>query len=178
MAWGEPVAIAQHDEGYLAEAGAIYSPDKKQIALIMRENTRKFNSFVSVSEDEGQTWIKPYETSNELTGDRHNICYAPDGRLVITFRDTLESSPTHGDWVAWVGTYDDLIKGRPGQYRIRLKKNYYKDDCGYAGLEVLEDGTFVSVTYGHWKLNESPYIICVRFHLNDLDAILHLQKSF
>jgi len=39
--------------------------------------------------------------------------YAPDGRLFITFRDmALESGATKGDWVAWVGTYDDIVNGR------------------------------------------------------------------
>ena len=32
-----------------------------------------------------------------------------------TFRDTTLQSPTRGDWVAWVGTYDDIVGGREGQ---------------------------------------------------------------
>lgn len=32
-------------------------------------------------------------------------------------------SPTRGDWVGWVGTYDDLVAGREGQYRVRLMDN-------------------------------------------------------
>ena len=43
-----------------------------------------------------------------------------DGRLLITFRDTHPASPTNGDRVAWVGTLDDLVNGREGQFTCRL----------------------------------------------------------
>lgn len=172
LTWNKPVPIVWHEGAYLAEGGLIYSPDKSQMAVIMRENHRKFNSFVSYSNDEGVTWSQPTEVANELTGDRHKICYAPDGRLVAIFRDTHALSPTHGDWVVWVGTYQDMIAGKSGQYRIRLKKNYFKDDCGYSGLELLPDDTFVATTYGHWIENEAPYIISVRFKLSDLEKEL------
>jgi len=167
--WSNPVPIVSHEDAYLGEAAVTYSPDKKQLALIFRENTRQYNSFVSYSNDEGQTWSKPIEVSEELTGDRHNICYSSDGRVVITFRDTSRNSPTQGDWVVWVGEYNDIITGGKGEYRIRLMKNYYKDDCGYSGLELLKDGTFVATSYGHWVENEKPYIVSTRFKLEDLE---------
>ena len=53
-------------------------------------------------------------------------------------------SPTHGDWVAWVGTFDDIVEGREGQYRVRLMDNTKGADCAYPGVEVLPDGTFVA----------------------------------
>jgi hypothetical protein len=46
--------------------------------------------------------------------------YTPDGRLVIAFRDQAPDSPTRGHFVAWVGTYQDIRDGRPGQCRIKL----------------------------------------------------------
>jgi hypothetical protein len=108
-----------------------------------------------------------------LTGDRHQARYAPDGRLFITFRDTTLESPTKGDWVGWVGTWDDLVKRKEGQYRVRLMRNYKGADCCYPGLEVLRDGTFVATTYGHWVPGEQPYISSVRFRLAELDARKH-----
>ena len=80
---------------------------------------------------------------------RHVSRYAPDGRLVIVFRDTTHESPTRGDFVAWVGTYEDIVDGREGQSRVRLLDNKKAAYCGYAGLEVLPDGTFVATSYGH-----------------------------
>ena len=77
----------------------------------------------------------------------------PDGRLVIVFRDTALASSTKFNFVAWVGTYDDLVNGREGEYRVLLLRhqgNFPPEeygDCGYAGLEVLPDGTFVATTY-------------------------------
>ena len=96
--------------------------------------------------------------------------YAPDGRLFISFRDTTLESKTQGDWVAWVGTYDDLVQNREGQYRVRLMDNHHKWDCAYPGVEVLADGTFVTTTYGHWSPGETPYIVSVRLKLSELDA--------
>jgi hypothetical protein len=98
--------------------------------------------------------------------------YAPDGRLWISFRDTTLDSPTRGDWVAWVGTYDDLQKGREGQFRLRLMDNHVGHDCAYPAVEVLPDGTIVATTYGHWTEGESPYIVSVRLKLNEMDARL------
>jgi hypothetical protein len=106
-----------------------------------------------------------------LTGDRHVARYAPDGRLVVTFRDMAAASPTRGDWVLWVGTYDDLLTGGRGQYRVRLMDNAHDWDCGYAGLEVLPDGVFVATSYGHWQADQEPYIVSVRFRLPELDRL-------
>ena len=106
-----------------------------------------------------------------LTGDRHCGKYAPDGRLFISFRDTTLESPTKGDWVGWVGRYEDIVASREGQYRVRLMDNTDKWDCAYPGVEVLPDGTFVTTTYGHWTTNQEPYIVSVRLKLDELDRI-------
>jgi len=113
LTWSGPLPIASFTKGpHICEPGLIRSPDGGQIAVLLRENSRKFNSYVIFSDDEGRTWTKPRELPAALTGDRHTGKYAPDGRLFITFRDTTRSSPTKGDWVGWVGTYDDIVKGR------------------------------------------------------------------
>ena len=169
LTWAQPVAIAAHPKAHLCEPGLVRSPDRRQIAVLLRENSRQFNSFVIFSDDEGQTWSEPRELPAALTGDRHVGKYAPDGRLFVTFRDTTHVSPTHGDWVAWVGTYDDIVKGHEGQYRVRLMDNTKAADCAYPGLELLPDGTFVTTTYGHWTAGEPPYIVSVRLRLSQLD---------
>ncbi len=171
LTWSEPVAIITHAHAHLCEPGIIRSPDGRQMAMLMRENSRQFNSFVSFSGDEGQTWTEPRELPGALTGDRHVGKYAPDGRLFISFRDTTHISPTKGDWVGWVGSYEDIILGREGQYRVRLMDNTRNADCAYPGLELLPDGTFVATTYGHWIKDEQPFIISVRFKLEELDRL-------
>jgi len=170
LTWSRPRVIAEHPTAYICEPGAIRSPDGKQLALLMRENSRKYNSFVVFSNDEGQSWTKPIELPGSLTGDRHTGRYAPDGRLFISFRDTTHESPTKGDWVGWVGTYEDIVNGREGQYRVRLMDNHKQADCAYPGLEVLPDGTFIATTYGHWVESEAPFIVSVRFKLKEIDA--------
>lgn len=94
----------------------------------------------------------------------------PDGRLFVTFRDMGRDSTTAGDWVAWVGTCDDLVAGKPGQYRVRLMDNHHQWDCCYPGLEVLPDGTVVTTTYGYWTAGELPFIVSVRLTVSELDA--------
>jgi hypothetical protein len=170
LTWGSPTPVLAHPEAHLCEPGIIRSPDGKQLAMLLRENSRQFNSFVSFSDDEGQIWSEPREVPGALTGDRHVGRYAPDGRLFITFRDTTRLSPTKGDWVGWVGTYEDIVKGQAGQYRVRLMDNKKDADCAYPGLELLPDGTFVTTTYGHWRAGEPPFIISVRFKMVELEA--------
>ncbi|MCP3917638.1 MAG: exo-alpha-sialidase [bacterium] len=109
--WGEPVVIARHRTAHLCEPGLIRSPDGARIAVLLRENSRKLNSFVIFSDDEGATWSEPRQVPGALTGDRHTGVYAPDGRLLVSFRDRTLESPTAGDWVAWVGTFDDIAQG-------------------------------------------------------------------
>jgi hypothetical protein len=43
-------------------------------------------------------------------------------------------------------------------------------DCAYPGVEVLPDGTYVTTTYGHWVEGEQPFVVSVRFKLEELDA--------
>jgi hypothetical protein len=138
--------------------------------MLLRENSRTRNSFVTFSDDEGESWSEPRELPAALTGDRHTAKYAPDGRLFITFRDMAHESETKGDWVGWVGTYDDIVAGREGQYRVRLMDNKNSWDSTYPGLELLPDGTFVTTTYGHWTEGEEPYIVSIRFTIEELDA--------
>ncbi len=170
LTWSLPEAICRTADVQLCEPGVIRSPDGKQLTALLRENSRRRNSHVIFSDDEGRTWSAPHELPAALTGDRHTGRYAPDGRLFITFRDTTLESPTKGDWVGWVGTYEDIVQGRQGQYRVRLMKNHKGADCAYPGLELLPDGTFVTTTYGHWTKGESPYIVSVRFTLEEIDA--------
>jgi len=150
------------------------------------------NSQIIFSRDEGKTWTDPRPLPNILTGDRHTAAYTPDGRLIISFRDVSSKhnelrkmaeekgitdlddlarkvdtgSPTEGDWV---GRYEDLVKGTEGQYRIRIKDNKHTWDCCYPGVEVLPDGTVVTTTYGHWEKGQQPYILNVRFTLDEID---------
>lgn len=173
LTWEPERMIAEYKDGYPCEPAVIKSPDGKQLAAIMRENTRKYNSLLIVSDDDGETWSKPVELPASLTGDRHMPRYShttqKNGRLVITFRDTALGSPTRGDFVAWVGTYDDIVNLREGQYRVRLLDSPQKFDLGYPGLELLPDGTFVATTYAVLKEGEKNSVVSVRFKLDELD---------
>lgn len=169
LTWGEPKAIWNGKDVHLCEPGIVASPDGMRHAMLLRENRRVKQSHVMFSDDEGRTWGVPREVDPALTGDRHVARHLPDGRLVISFRDTSAESPTKGDWVAWIGTWNDLEKGGPGQFRVRLKDNLDRWDCAYPGLTVLPDGTIVAVTYGHWTEGQPPWILEVRFTVADVE---------
>ena len=197
LTWSHPEVITKSREIHICEPGVIRSLNGNQLAVLLRENSRRDNSQIIFSNNEGKTWTNPRPLPNELTGDRHVAKYAPDGRLLILFRDrsprshfgplveaarkgkqenysiiaekTGLGSPTEGDWVGWVGTYEELLKGGKGQYRIRIKDNTRGWDTTYPGLELLPDGNFVTTTYGHWDEGEQSYILSVKFNLEELD---------
>ena len=176
LTWSEPQTVFKSSDVHLCEPGFVRSPDGRQIAVLLRENSRQRNSHVIFSEDEGQSWTQPREVAGALTGDRHTARYGPDGRLFISFRDTTLESTTKGDWVAWVGRYEDIVANREGQYRVRLMDNHNKWDCAYPGVEVLPDGTLVTTTYGHWEQGQPPYIVSVRLKLSELDEKAAAKK--
>lgn len=176
LTWSFPKSVYRSSEIHLCEPGCIRSPDGKTLAVLLRENARRKNSHVIFSKDEGKTWSKPRELPLALTGDRHTGKYSQDGRLFISFRcrspkQQIEGRPFEGDWVGWVGTWEDLVEGRNGQYSVRLKDNTKGYDTTYPGVEVLPDDTFVVTTYGHWSAGQEPYILSVRFKLSELDAL-------
>ena len=176
LTWKNPEEVFKSGEVHLCEPGFIRSPDGKRIAVLLRENSRRKNSHIIFSEDDGKTWSSPRELPISLTGDRHIGKYAPDGRLFISFRcrspKKLAGTRTYeGDWVGWIGTWDDLVQGKHGQYSIRLKDNKKSYDCAYPGLELLPNGTFVVTTYGHWSAGQAPYILSVRLRLDELDRM-------
>ena len=148
-----------------------------ELCLICRSNSKKINSLISFSSDEGKTWSAPVEAPAALNGERHKADYTPDGRLFITFRSIERGRKayrhskiyTKSGWIsegliAWVGTYDDLKNGSEGQYRIKVahiytdkqkKPEYYAEaDTGYNGNVVLADGTVVTCSYGKFSPDE------------------------
>lgn len=152
------------------EPALIRSPDGRQLLSLMRENAKRLNSLVMLSNDEGETWSKPREVASALSGDRHMPIRLPDGRLVIVFRDTAAESPSADHFVAWVGTYHDVIEGREGQYRVKLLHSHKGRDCGYPGLELLSDGTIVATTYVKYLPGpEQNSVVSVRFRIDEMD---------
>ncbi|SIN71690.1 sialidase family protein [Chitinophaga niabensis] len=153
------------------EPEIIRSPSGKQLLCLIRENDYHISLYM-LSNDEGRTWstIKPLPEG--LWGDRHKARYSPDGRLVVVFRDTGKKSATKDHYMAWVGTYEDIIQGKPGQYRIKLLHSYKTWDCGYSGLELLPDQTFVATTYIKYRPGENKNsIVSTRFTLSETDRL-------
>lgn len=171
LTWSEPRPVWSGSEVHLCEPGMFRIPDGRLVALL-RENRRVRGSHVMVSDDDGATWSTPRELPWSLTGDRHTARFAPDGRLVVSFRDMARGSATWGDWVAWVGTWQDVLEGRQGQYRVRLMDNLAGSDCAYPGVEVLPDGTVFFATYGTWIKGAEPFVSAVTLRLEELDSMV------
>ncbi len=157
------------------EPEVVRSPDGKQLLCMMRENLRSEPAHFITSDDEGKTWSSVKPLPPGLHGDRHKAVYAPDGRLVVCFRDTGAKSPTKNHFVAWVGHYKDIISGQDGEYKIKLLHSYKGGDCGYPGLELLPDGTLVATTYVKYRPGaEQNSVVSTRFTLAETD---NAQKS-
>lgn len=186
MQWSAPEKyLAQHREiektSQICEVEIIRSDNGKgdELCLISRSQSKKINSMISFSSDEGKTWSVPVEAPSALNGERHKAEYTSDGRLFITFRSiergakARENAKNTTDkkrgWIsegliAWVGTYEDLKNGTQGDYRIKIahiynddqkKPEYYAgSDTGYCGNVVLDDDTIVSCGYGKFSPDE------------------------
>ncbi len=153
------------------EPDLVRAPDGKQLLCLMRENVKRVALYMT-SEDEGRTWSKSLPLSASLHGDRHTARYLPDGRLVICFRDTGHDSPTRNHFIAWVGTYADIVAGRAGQYRVKLLHSYKGGDCGYPGVDVLPDGTVVATTYIKYRKGpEKNSVVSTRFNPTETDQL-------
>ena len=177
--YGEMRLVMQAEKRNLCEPCCLRSPDGRSLVLIARENRHKGRSMMAFSHDEGRTWTMPVDTPWALTGDRHEGVLLPDGRYVIAFRDQAVGSPTRGQYMAWVGTFDDLVNGRNGQCRIHLLKHHGLAgqfpggpwDTGYSGVELLPDGTVVCTTYSrHFADDRQSSVVSTRFKISEIDA--------
>jgi hypothetical protein len=177
LTWSEEQVVIRVPTRW-AQPAVIRSPDGRRAVMLMRYNGQG-PSPLAVSRDGGQTWSEAREAPLAVTGHRPNIVYAPDGRLVVVFRDMagdfqrgLWTNPTAGHFVAWVGTFDDLFDGREGQYRIKLMHSHAGRDNAYSGLEVLPDGTIVATNYIKYTAGpEKHSIVSTRFTLAETDAL-------
>ncbi|MGL5379693.1 LamG-like jellyroll fold domain-containing protein, partial [Clostridium sp.] len=186
----------------ICEVGMFRSPDGKRIVALARSQSHMNLSTMFYSDDEGKTWSKPRPIQGALLGERHKATYDPiSGRLLVTFREIIldydkdgqiESGDwMAGDWIAWIGTYEDLMNGEEGDYRIRLAEDYTPSaksgDTGYAGNVVLSDGTFVLNSYGCFDKEDpynnngvggyNTYILGMRFKLGEIDNALGLVNK-
>ena len=182
-----------------------------RICLIARANKKRSNSILFISDDEGKTWSEPKFLPTALTGERHKAVYLPDGRLYITFRSIILSEnevkmqrKNYGErnWyseglIAWIGTFDDLVNLREGQYRIKLAHTYLPKqnkpalvanaDTGYCGNVIFPDGTVVTSSYGIFFTDEKEHgvyntdkgfqkrktcVIAKRVNVKDTDKLL------
>lgn len=152
------------------EPEVVRSPDGKQLLCLMRENMRTEPAHFITSDDEGKTWSEVKALPPGLHGDRHKAVYAKDGRLVVCFRDMGKDSPTRTHFVAWIGRYEDIISGKDGEYKIKLLHSHKSSDCGYPGLELLPDDTFVATTYIKYRAGaEQNSVVSTRFTLAETD---------
>ncbi|MFM7114508.1 MAG: exo-alpha-sialidase [Planctomycetota bacterium] len=182
MTWSEPTVAFDGEtmeRKKPCEPYVFRSPEGGELCCIMRENWRSGASLMMFSRDEGKTWSRPVDTPWGLTGDRHQHLQLHDGRLLFVFRDSapqfrdeVKTGPQRffrlDGFVGWVGTYDDIKQGRPGQYTLRLLPRL--GDTGYPGLHQLADKTIVATTYGVLSPGEKPSIVSLRFTMAEVDA--------
>ena len=178
----------------ICEVCLFRSPDGKRLMALGITQSHRHQSVSFYSDDEGLTWSVPRGVHDSLQGERHKAAYDPiSGRLLISFREIIIDHNQNGiiepddwlagDWVAWIGTYEDILERKAGLARIVLAEDWTNSnksgDTGYAGLAVQNDGTFILHSYGHWDREFSEnwqngvetdlcYIIQAKFKLKEL----------
>jgi hypothetical protein len=171
--WSAPAVVCDGnklDGKHPCEPYVFRSTDGGELCCLMRENRRSGTSLVMFSRDEGNTWSQAVDAPWGLTGDRHHGIRLPDGRLVIVFRNASPQSRDKGGFIAWVGTYDDIRNGKPGQYRVSLLKTF--KDGFYPGIHLLPDGTIVATTYANYRREDiGCSIVSVRFTMSEVAAL-------
>jgi hypothetical protein len=167
--WKNVKAVAYKPGMGYCEPNAIKIKDTILVLLRCNWENTYYAKYI-VSKDNGKTWSKPKNTPWGLTGDRHIIRQLPDGRLFVAFRDKAFKSNTNGQYVAWIGTLEDILTGKPGQYRVKLI--HTKCGTGYSGVEILPDGTIICTTYTSLSKKDPKHsIIATRFKINELDKL-------
>ena len=176
--WSDMRVVATAENRNLCEPCCLRSPDGATLVLLMRENRHQGRSMMCFSNDEGKTWTTPRDTSAALTGDRHEAVMLPDGRYVVAFRNQTIDDPLRGQYMAWVGTWDDMISGGERGYRIHLLRHFGIPDhwpgnwmdTGYSGVERLPDGTVVCTTYSrHFDDDRQSSVVSTRFKITETD---------
>lgn len=178
--WSAPEPyLSQHRDieqsHQICEVGIFRSPDGNRLVALARTQAHNNLATMFYSDDEGITWTRPVHLPASLAGERHKIAVDPiSKRLVVTFREIVYDTNNNnvfeggndwraGEWLAWVGSYEQLMNLEEGDYNIELAKDYaptrYSGDTGYTGIATSDDGTFVMVTYGHWNEEESKKYI-------------------
>ena len=114
LTWGEPAVLLLVGDGQPLRAGRGPVAGREAAGDAAAREQPATPLARDVLDDGAATWSEPREVPLALTGDRHTAKYAPDGRLFISFRDMAEGDPWKGDWVAWVGTYDDIVRAATG----------------------------------------------------------------
>ena len=86
----------------------LYSPGQERLLHLMGAKDGASRAQARLSHDQGVSWSEPFELPASLTGAKMAGAYLPDGRVMVVFQDLFDGSPTFGDVVAWIGTYEDL----------------------------------------------------------------------
>jgi hypothetical protein len=171
--WAPPIVVCDGtklDGKHPCEPYVFRSPNGGELCCHMRENRRSGTSVVMFSRDEGKTWSKATDAPWGFTRDRHHGISLPEGRLVIVFCNASPRSQDKGGFIVWVGTYDDIKQGRPGQYRVSLRKTF-KDGC-YSHIHLFPDDTNRATNYANYRKDDVVCsIISVCFKTSRLDAM-------
>lgn len=191
--WSSPVPMLDEFRDIekrlkICEVGLFRSPDERKIIALGRTQSHAHPSVILYSEDEGETWSKPSYLPEELHGERHKAIYDPrNNQLVITFREIFMSkskkSWSAGNWVAWTGSFDQLMNNKSGDCKITIAEDFTQSpkagDTGYAGIVADSKGNLILHSYGHFDKEFSKYwtgpvtkdlsyIIQAAFKLEDL----------
>ena len=174
LTWGHPARVLMYEPDVLGAFATVHSEDRRTIAMLFSLNERSLRSHVAATLDGGKTWTKPEELPHDLSGRSYQAMYGPNHRLLIGFVELPEvrQAVRREEIIpsVWVGTFEDLQKGREGLYKVHLSMKGLVRDHPSPSMVMLADGTILSTQFVRRDRGQDSAIVCVRFTLAELDA--------
>ncbi len=150
--WSEPIVVCRQAGLQPCEASLVQLPEDRLLIAYMRENSGLGRPGPKCfSWDDGRTWDGPYET--DMLGCHRPVAgLLPDGRVLVTYRQTSRSRP---NWAKNFAVYlEDQASAREtdpvrqtGVVLVLDHDRHMPADQGYSGWAALPDGSVYMVNY-------------------------------
>ncbi len=142
--WSEPIVLCQEAGLQPCEASLVQLPGDGLLVAYMRENSGQGRPGPKCfSRDDARTWEGPYET--DMLGCHRPVAgLLPDGRVLVTYRQTSRSGPNWAkNFAAYLEDQDSARETNPsrqtGVVLVLDHDRYTPADQGYSGWAALPD---------------------------------------
>ena len=137
-----------------------------------------FNNDPETAGEQDWDWCSEWEWGEEYVDENDEDLDEAGEDLDENDEDLDECDEALDECDEDLGTHCAAVGAGEGRLAQGLLDNKSKPgDTGYAGLELLPDGTLVSTTYCVLEAGEMPVVVSVRFTLEEVDAAASLARG-